>query len=50
MGLGVRTDRELRVKGDFSPEKAHSPVPTAGELLSLGHTTQVLSILKSTPL
>lgn len=39
----------LGVKGGFNPEKAHSPVPRGCELLSLGHTTQVLRLLKTTP-
>lgn len=42
MGLGV--------KGGFSPEKAHGPVPRDCELLSLGHTILVLRVLHTTPL
>lgn len=48
LDLGVRASIGPGVKGGFSPKKAPSPVPRGSELLSLGHTTQVLRVLKTT--
>lgn len=48
MDLGVRASIGPGVKGGFSPKKAPSSVPRGSELLSLGHTTQVLRVLKTT--
>lgn len=48
LGLGVRASMGPGVKGGFSPKKDPSRVPKGSELLSLGHTTQVLRVLKIT--